>query len=241
LLIIALATALWLPFAGFDHQEARYFVPSLALLSIIAADVFVRGVRGMLDDTMRLLPAALVVLLVAHALFQLGPLRETLDPDDVRETGTAGQYIAGLMTPDERFVAFNPTLAVSSGRTLAPSLEMGQFSFWPQMSDDRARAVGVVNVSLLERVMLDPSTQVIALDDYDLSLIARFREEDQLVPERLAWPYKLFPSLIGRFQLVRRFDNFGQFAGTLYVLERATPVACTPSPPAQCPAVVPGG
>ena len=44
--IAAFAFALWLPFAGFDHQEVRYFVPPVALLSIVAADAFVRARRA---------------------------------------------------------------------------------------------------------------------------------------------------------------------------------------------------
>jgi hypothetical protein len=160
------------------------------------------------------------VLLSAHALFQFAGARDLVDSRDVPETYEVGRYIGGMMGPDDQLVTFNPTLAVAADRTLAPPLLMGQFSFWPYMSDAAARAAGVVNANLLEDLMLDPRTKVIALDDYDLELIATARDESLLVAPNAAWPYKLFPVLIGRFEVVRRVPNFGQFSGTLYVLER---------------------
>lgn len=220
--LLVLAILLWLPFAGFDHQETRYFVPSFALLSIVAADLLARGRRGVLHESMHLLPAVFVILFAGHALFGLAAVGESLDKNDVRETADAGTYIRLLTPPDQQIVTLNPTLALAAGRPLPDSLVMGQFSFWPRFSDARASAAGVVNVARLENEMLDPRTAVIAFDDYDLQLIARFRDEDPLVDPLAPWPYKLFPSLAGQFETARTIDRFGQFAGTLYILRRTT-------------------
>jgi 4-amino-4-deoxy-L-arabinose transferase-like glycosyltransferase len=220
LLIIGFAVVLWLPYAGFDHQEDRYFIPSFALLAIVAADLFARAAKGLLPESARLLPPVFIVLLVAHAVFQYPLVRASVDTADIRRTDQAGQYIARLMGPGDQLVSLNPTLALASGRPLAPPLMMGQFSFWPAMHDASARHNGVVNVALLEQLMLDPRTKVIALDDYDLGLISQARDEDPHVTPNAAWPFKLFPDLIGRFTLVDTQPNFGQFSGTLYILER---------------------
>ena len=97
---------------------------------------------------------------------------------------------------------------------------MGQFSFWPRMSTSDARRNGVVNLTLLDQMMLDPRTRVIALDDYDLGLVALNREEDASVLRSREWPFKLFPELLGRYEVVRTVPSFGQFAGALYILRR---------------------
>jgi hypothetical protein len=90
------------------------------------------------------------------------------------------------------------------------------------MQDATARRDGVVNAALLDQLMLDPRTKVIALDDYDLGLIAQARDEDPAVTSNAAWPFKLFPDLIGQFRLVETEPDFGQFSGTLYILERVS-------------------
>src|SRR5438552_1331864 len=213
ILILAFALILWLPFAGFDHQEPRYFVPSFALLAIVGADLFARSRSLLFGERMRLVAPVLAMLLVAHVVFQLPAMREMIDRRDITDTNATGRCIASLMTPDERLVTFNPTLAVAADRLLATPLGMGQFSFWPRMSTDDARRNGVVNLVLLDQMMLDPRTRVVALDDYDLGLVALNREEDTSVLRSREWPFKLFPELLGRYEVVRTVPSFGQFAG----------------------------
>jgi hypothetical protein len=213
---------LWAPFAGFDHQEARYFVPSFALLSLVAAEVVVASARGALGASMRLVPALFCALFAAHALFGLALLPQSLDRSDVRQTADAGAFMRDI-GGDGDVVTLNPSLALASGMPLPSALTMGQFSFWPAYSDERAADAGVVNVDRLEALMLDPHTTVIALDDYDLGLIARFQGEAITARATDPWPFKLFPSLKGRFIVARQVENFGQFAGTLYILVRVGP------------------
>jgi hypothetical protein len=149
-------------------------------------------------------------------------LPDVLDRSDVRETADAGAYMHDIGAGGA-VVTLNPTLALASGMPLPAPLLMGQFSFWPAFSDERARDAGVVNVSLLEQAMLDGRTTVIALDDYDLGLIAGFRGEGVTARATDPWPLKLFPSLKGRFAVAREVANFGQFGGTLYILVRVAP------------------
>ncbi len=222
LLLIGFAIVLWLPFAGFDHQEDRYFIPSFALSALLAADLFVRASRSYFGEIGRLLPPVFVALVVAHAVFQVGTIREFIDPHDVGQTDGVGAYIASMMSGDDQLVSFNATLAVAADHNVAPQMLMGQFSFWPSMSDADARRNGVVNADVLQDVMLDPRTKVIALDDYDLGLIGNTRPEDDTLPSLTAWPFKLYPQLLSTFDLVRTVTNFGQFDATLYILERRT-------------------
>lgn len=218
--LIVVALLLWAPFAGFDHQEARYFVPSFALLAIVAGDVVVASARGAMGASMRLVPMLFCGLFAAHALFGLALLPQSLDRHDVRQTADAGAYMREI-GGDGAIVTLNPSLALASGLRLPPALVMGQFSFWPSFSDERAADAGVVNVDGIEALMLDPGTRVIALDDYDLGLIAAFRGEAASAAPDDPWPMKLFPSLKGRFVVARVIPDFGQFAGTLYILVRA--------------------
>jgi hypothetical protein len=226
LAMIAFAVLLWAPFAGFDHQEARYFVPSFALLSLVAADTVVASARGALGASMRLVPALFCALFAAHALFGLALLPQSLDRSDVRQTADAGAFMRDIGR-DGNVVTLNPSLALASGMPLPPALTMGQFSFWPAYSDERAVDAGVVNVDRLEALMLDPRTTVIALDDYDLGLIARFQGEAISARPTDPWPFKLFPSLKSQYVVAREVANFGQFAGTLYILVRVSPPRAT--------------
>jgi hypothetical protein len=226
LAMIAFAVLLWAPFAGFDHQEARYFVPSFALLSLVAADTVVASARGARGASMRLVPPLFCALFAAHALFGLALLPQSLDRSDVRQTADAGAFMRDIGR-DGNVVTLNPSLALASGMPLPPALTMGQFSFWPAYSDERAVDAGVVNVDRLEALMLDPHTTVIALDDYDLGLIARFQGEAVSARPTDPWPFKLFPSLKSQYVVAREVANFGQFAGTLYILVRVSPPRAT--------------
>ena len=99
-LILAFALILWLPFAGFDHQEPRYFVPSFALLAILGADLFVRSHSLLFGERMRLVAPVLSMLFVAHIVFQVPDMREMIDRRDISDTNATGRYIASLMTPE---------------------------------------------------------------------------------------------------------------------------------------------
>ena len=48
------------------------------------------------------------------------------------------------------------------------------------------------------------------------------------------WPFKLFPELLSDFVLARRVDDFGQFASTLYILQRVPPPLATACASASC-------
>jgi len=223
LLLGAFALLCWLPFATFDHQEARYAVPSLALLAPAVADVCVNARRGLLGEAMRYAPPLLATLVIAYVAFQPPTLRDFLDSRDLPQNSNAASYIRSISSPDAQLVTLNPALALQSGRRLPPALVMGQFSFWPRKSTAFAARAGVVNVDLLAREMDDSRTQIIALDDYDLGLIATFRDENPAAPADTPWPMKLFPELAGQFDVVRVVPKFGQFGGSLYIMKRHAP------------------
>lgn len=222
LLMTVFALLLWLPFAPFDHQESRYFIPSFAVLSIVVADGAIRASRGAFGEVARFLPPLFAALLAAHVLFQLPVALELLDArhPQLQETGQAGAYIRSLVPEGERFLTLNPTLAVAAGRDVPPPLEMGQFAYWPALDSDAARRRDVVNRALLSKMMRDPSLRVIAFEDYDLNLIWDTSSDVPEAPADTEWPFQVFPQLRRDFELVRKFERFGQFRGTLYVLVR---------------------
>lgn len=232
--LIAFALVMWAPYAVFDHQEPRYFVPSFVLLSIVVADALVHVARRGLDERLRLLPPVVAALGIATLLFGIPPTIKLVDVrhPDVRATNNAADVIESLLAPHEQFVTFDPALAVAAQREVVPGFEMGQFSYWPKLGQEDADRNGVANLDVMQRVMLAPATKLIAIEDYDLDLISDTKQDDDdatSLPEGVERPFEVFPYLYGQFEVVREFGNFGQFRGTLYILERVAPAGGTPS------------
>jgi len=74
--------------------------------------------------------------------------------------------------PGTRLATFDPTLAVESGLPLVHGLEMGQFSYWPRLDDEKAARLRVLNGPLLRDAFESPDGPLlVALTDFDLYLL----------------------------------------------------------------------
>lgn len=131
-------------------------------------------------------------------LRQVGGVINALDPD-----GT------DILTQDLY-------LAVETGRTVPPGLEMGPFSYFPEMSTEDARAVHVLNRELMGNLLESAPCRVAACSDYAFAISAPQcsetpREEQMGLFRRLKRHYEWgYPPV----------RNFGQNATTLLLLKR---------------------
>ena len=131
-------------------------------------------------------------------LRQVGGIINALDPD-----GT------DILTQDLY-------LAVETGRTVPPGLEMGPFSYFPEMSTEDARAVHVLNRELMENLLESAPCRVAACSDYAFAISAPQcsetpREEQMGLFRRLKRHYEWgYPPV----------RNFGQNSTTLLLLKR---------------------
>ena len=131
-------------------------------------------------------------------LRQVGGIINALDPD-----GT------DILTQDLY-------LAVETGRTVPPGLEMGPFSYFPEMSTEDARAVHVLNRELMGNLLESAPCRVAACSDYAFAISAPQcsetpREEQMGLFRRLKRHYEWgYPPV----------RNFGQNSTTLLLLKR---------------------
>ena len=131
-------------------------------------------------------------------LRQVGGIINALDPD-----GT------DILTQDLY-------LAVETGRTVPPGLEMGPFSYFPEMSTEDARAVHVLNRELMGNLLESAPCRVAACSDYAFAISApqcseTTREEQMGLFRRLKRHYEWgYPPV----------RNFGQNSTTLLLLKR---------------------
>jgi 4-amino-4-deoxy-L-arabinose transferase-like glycosyltransferase len=217
LALVALATLVWVPSFALSTHEARYFAPSFAVLAVVVADLTVRAWRGELGDAGALFRYLLPVL-AAPAIF-IGMADSTLYLDTrhppVGETNEAAAYIRSVVPEDGTLVTLDGTLVVASERDTPDELVMGFFSYWPYMDQERTHRLHLVNKLQLEALMLDPSTDAVALDEFDLGWLGGVRADD----DRPA-PFQVFPRLEAQFEVGRQFPAFGQVSTTLWVLIR---------------------
>lgn len=106
-------------------------------------------------------------------------------------------------------------LAVETGRTVPQGLEMGPFSFFPEMSTDEARAVHVLNRELLEKLLLSAPCPIAACSGYAFAIS---------VPKCVETPFddqkRYFELLRQNYDLVSSEPKFGQNATTLLLMKK---------------------
>ncbi len=106
-------------------------------------------------------------------------------------------------------------LAVETGRTVPPGLEMGPFSYFPEMSAEKARSIHVLNREMMEELLDSAPCRVAACSGYAFAVSA---------PTCSVTPYedqKRFYRILKRhYDLTFDEPNFGQNATTLMLLTR---------------------
>jgi 4-amino-4-deoxy-L-arabinose transferase-like glycosyltransferase len=226
LLVLALALLIFGPNVMLSAVDTRYFVPSSALLTVAVAAAAVR-LPGSAN-----LPAfrsSFVLLLVALVLLGAAPyagrytqMLDVRNPDLV-ELRDVGHVLSSHLDDDEPFVTFDVTLAVAADRPVVRGLEMGQFSYWPAFSTDKAADLQVFNRDRLLQAIGGGGHRVVALTDYDLMLIGFFSTPNPQASLQEKPPFRVLPELKGWYSLAETVPLYGQLRENLYILVKSWP------------------
>ena len=106
-------------------------------------------------------------------------------------------------------------LAVEAGRKVPAGLEMGPFSYFPDLSSNEARARHVMNTEMLEKLLADAPANVAAFSGYAFAIAAPKCDEVPFDRQK-----RFFRILKEKYEVADTEPNFGQNATTLLVLRR---------------------
>jgi hypothetical protein len=222
-LLVGLGVLLVAPFLAAKPFEARYVVPSSALGCVVVAMVASRASAIPGDVAFKTLFATVVVLAAVLGLpFFAGEAQSMLVPrGPAQQERDAGAIIRSYMGPDDRLLAFDTTLAIDSGRTLMPGLEMDMFSYWPHMSDADAESKRTWTESRLLGAIGSAQPKVIALTAFDLtSGVGPTLHQPPANTPFVPLPLNVLPQIAAHYTVKNVIPDFGQFKDNLYILVR---------------------
>lgn len=134
------------------------------------------------------------------------------DKPPILKLREVARFIKSLDPKGRLLLTQDPYLAIESGKQLPQGLELGQFSFFPQMSDEEAMERRVLNRNLFEALLKNCDAKVAALSGYAFAIsspsIVPVTEEDRLKFESI---------VLDRYELIRVIPNFGQASTTLRI------------------------
>lgn len=115
----------------------------------------------------------------------------------------AAAYLDEIAEEGDRLLTFNAELAIETRIPLLPSYEMGLFSYFPRMEEDRARALHAVSSRRMRQELESSSKLIVCLTARDRSIIVRGDSD---------W---LSGVLGSRYRHVRTFHGYGPFLDDL--------------------------
>ena len=205
--------------APFPYDD--YQVPIMGMLTVLIVAVFSRGAQ-------RQVPSMWFVALVAGLVSFASPMLQewaTYNQDrfwsqkkEMTELAKLRQMGRELQTIDPEgttLLTQDLYLAVETGRTVPSGLEMGPFSYFPDMETEDAKAVHVLNRELMTKLLESAPCSAAACSGYAFAIA---------VPKCTEVPFKeqtrYFDILKKNYELKDAEANFGQNATTLLIMKR---------------------
>ena len=205
--------------APFPYDD--YQVPLMGLLTVsIVVWVFRRGVSPVRQAGFAVLAAGMVS--ASSPMLQqwtvYGQDRFWSHPKERTELSKL-RFMAeeiNLLDPDgSMLLTQDHYLAVEAGRKVPAGLEMGPFSYFPDLPSDVARARHVMNTEMLEKLLADAPANVAAFSGYAFAIAAPKCDEVPFDRQK-----RFFRILKENYEVADTEPNFGQNATTLLVLRR---------------------
>ena len=207
--------------APFPYDD--YQVPVMPMLAVLAAALFARSVPEGASGR-----AAWFVALTAAATSFASPLLQewaTFSNDrfwsqkkemtELAKLRLVGRDVEALDPGGRDILTQDLYLAVETGRAVPRGLEMGPFSYFPDLPTDEARAVHVLNRELMDRLIDSAPCAIAACSGYAFAIAAPHCDETPFEEQR-----RYFKELDRRYEPVYREIGFGQNATTLLVYRR---------------------
>lgn len=129
----------------------------------------------------------------------------------------AAREISKNCKPGDLLLTQDPYLAVESGTTLPHGLEMGQFSYFPDLTKEQALGLKVLNRELMTDLLQNCNASMAALSGY------AFAMKSPAVRPTAAGDKEKFMSIISnRYELISTVPNFGQASTKLHIYRKKT-------------------
>ena len=208
--------------APFPYDD--YQVPIMGLLTVLITTGFVRG----LPEDRGSLGAGWFVVCVALLVSGSSPLLQewvTYNQDRFWSQKKEMSELAKLRAMGREIEALDPKgttlltqdlyLAIETGRTVPRGLEMGPFSYFPDLETDKAKATHVLNRELMMQLLASAPSPIAAFSGYAFAISAPTCKEAPFEEQK-----KAFEVLKKNYELADTEEKFGQNATTLVILRR---------------------
>jgi hypothetical protein len=127
------------------------------------------------------------------------------DKPDILKLREVGLWLREVAGDEKKLITQDIYLAVESGLDVPSGMEMGPFCYYPEVSDERAECLNVVNRAKMESILNEFAAPVAAVSAYGFAIDSpAVTELDPLEQHRL------HVLLENRYELVREIPNFGQ-------------------------------
>jgi hypothetical protein len=209
--------------APFPYDD--YQVPIMGMLAVLVAAWLVGSLPE--EAAWRVRTAWFVVLVAAAASFASPLLQEwaTYSNDrfwsqkkestELAKLRAVGRRIEQLDPGGDTLLTQDVYLAVETGRTVPRGLEMGPFCYFADLPDEDARALHVMNRSLMEKLLDSAPCPVAACSGYAFAITAPSCRETPFEEQTNA-----FTVLKRRYRREESVCNFGQNSTTLLLFSR---------------------
>ncbi len=151
-----------------------------------------------------ILPAVIVLLLATTGLQDYRAFRKGAGaPARIKE---AAEIIRNASNDSESILTLNVELAVESDRPLLPGYELSEFSYFWNMSDDRAAQLKVVNFSRLLQDVTLRKAKIVCMTDRGVVLLGGENQK------------KLRDAVNANYRRLAIVEKYGQFRRPLLIL-----------------------
>ena len=209
--------------APFPYDD--YQVPIMGMLTVAVAVWFVRSRAAEPGAHLR---EAWFVVLVACGISFVSPLlqewatyaqdrfwSQKKEMTELAKLREVGREIECLDPGGKTLLTQDLYLAIETGRTVPPGLEMGPFSYFPDWPTDKARALHVMNRELLSELLESAPCPLAACSGYAFAVTAPSCSETPFDEQK-----RFFGLLKKNYELADTAAKFGQNATTLLMLKR---------------------
>lgn len=207
--------------APFPYDDYQVFVFPLLAIAIANAAIRLVDQRGALWLTM-------AILVVSLGAAGSSPLNQdwfiqgrdriwwlVKDRSPLQKLRDTAALIRKETQPGDELLTQDPYLAVEANRKVPRGLEMGQFSYFPALSDDQAARLHVFNRAGFERLLRTTEAPMAALSGYALAI--QSPNVTPLTPEDQA----LFTKIVtDRYTPMTNVPCFGQAYTTLKIYQK---------------------
>jgi hypothetical protein len=210
------------PFPYDDYQVALY--PVLVLLIAIEGSHQLSETKQQ-QIAPRLLTACLLFAFASPQLptwFSHGQDRiwwETKTESDLHLLRKTARSIKEIAPHATELFTTDPYLAIESGLEIPEDMEMGPFSYCPDLETNKAEQLHVLNTRRLMALIQNTRAPVAALSGYSFSI-----ESPAITPTSEAQRQAFYKQVEMFYQPFARVEQFGQGPGTLSILVRRTDI-----------------